>query len=91
VKHDNGIRHWAGGALIHKGKRAHIMGRGFPCCCSGDRAMLIAREGRQTWTESVVNCKSCLAIMAQRVQPQPNTMAWHMGVRPHPEKEASDV
>ena len=54
--------HWAGGVVIHNertGQTSH-MGSGYPACCTGDRAVKIAREGRQTWTREEVTCKACL-------------------------------
>ena len=54
------VVHWAGGTRIVKGKMVTFHGDGFPCCCQGDRAMRIAREGRQSWDRERVTCKSCL-------------------------------
>lgn len=63
------IKHWGGGAVFKSGNMVKYMGRGYPCCCSGHRAVAIANKGYQTFTyESEVTCGKCITIMAKRVR-----------------------
>jgi len=56
--------HYAGALEYDKadGMTAVILG-GWAACCAGPKAMKIREEGRNTWEESRVTCKRCLAIM----------------------------
>lgn len=38
---------------------------GWPCCCSGERAEKIKKEGFMSWDRGEVTCKACLANMAK--------------------------
>lgn len=44
------------------GSTLHVMG-GWAACCSGDRARKIRERGQNTYDESEVTCKRCLALI----------------------------
>jgi len=40
--------------------------RGYPCCCSGDKALKIRSFGNQTEKREDVTCKDCLGILKRQ-------------------------
>lgn len=55
--------HYAGGVRT---KRAEML-MGWPCCCSGERAVHIREDGNQTAVGAKVTCKACLRTMARSI------------------------
>ena len=54
--------HWSGGVSL-PGKK---MLKGWPACCSGDRAYAIRAEGMMNSVDpSAVTCKRCRALMVK--------------------------
>lgn len=72
------IIHWGGGAAYRsgpKGRGVTFKGRGYPVCCSGDRARSIRDSGWMRFREECaaeVTCKTCLEIMKKRRDPGPD-------------------
>ena len=56
--------HWAGGCRVPYGKTGiTVCLAGWPCCCSGDRAERIRRQGLQTDEVDQVTCKACRKML----------------------------
>lgn len=57
--------HWGGGLSYPIRRGIVTMARGYPCCCSGDRARKVRQDGTQTWDRAEVTCKTCLKLLAK--------------------------
>ena len=55
--------HYAGGIRT---KRTEML-MGWPCCCSGERAVRIRAEGNQTLVGENVTCAACKRVMARAI------------------------
>lgn len=56
--------HWAGGVVVENGDGTRVIwARGWPCCCTGDRARKIQTTGDLTENPAGVTCKKCVATM----------------------------
>ena len=56
--------HWTGGARVVRGQTVTEYLRGWPVCCSGDRAVKLAETGQTTnATVDHVTCKLCRAVL----------------------------
>lgn len=87
----NAVFHWGGGLQYVNGKKTHCHGRGYPCCCSGDRAYAIRDNGTQVFDDddaNLVTCKRCRELMARRVRPGPIGRALGIPDIPDPRIEA---
>lgn len=62
--------HFAGGIVYRSGRNGKgctEMLRGWPVCCSGDRARDIAARGQQSYDRAEVTCAKCNAIFALEI------------------------
>lgn len=59
--------HFGGGVRVEGSRRVTEWAAGWPCCCSGRRAMLIPRE-RVTTDADKVTCETCRSTMRKDVR-----------------------
>lgn len=55
------VMHYAGDVTIIEGNSVSVTFAGFTACCSGDRAVNIAKRGNHTLVKREVTCKKCRA------------------------------
>ena len=55
--------HWGGGLRTPKS----IFLAGYPCCCSGQRAIKIAEVGAITSDPNKVTCKKCAKMVSRYI------------------------
>ncbi len=56
--------HYSGGIVYANGNRLP----GWPCCCTGDKAVQIRKQGNQTDEPDDVTCKACNALIDKQVE-----------------------
>jgi hypothetical protein len=62
--------HYSGGVLYQTKSGWRRFLPGWPCCCSGDRAVKIAHTGMQTNLPYLVTCSRCLKAIEAAAETQ---------------------
>lgn len=57
------VVHYAGALAWVDGKRIVQIAPGFAACCSGDKAVEIAKRGAHTYVATETTCKACVACI----------------------------